>query len=140
MIVITQIADPDRAVPLLSELRATLDAATFQRRLLAALAGGYRLLGAEQGDELVGVLGYRIVEDICWGKTLYVDDLNISPDQRGKGVGGKLLGAAKAAATNAACDHIRLCSGLTRLDAHRFYEAHGMNGFSKQFVLKLGPV
>lgn len=137
MITVSTLQDHQSAVPLLSELRATLDSATFSKRLSAALADGYTLLAAEQDGAIAGVLGYRIVHDICWGKTLYVDDLNIAPDLRCSGIGGKLLEAAKTVAREAGCDHLRLCSGLSRTDAHRFYEAHDMQGFSKQFVLKL---
>ncbi|MGB1209221.1 MAG: GNAT family N-acetyltransferase [Paracoccaceae bacterium] len=134
---IIDILDDERAVPLLAELRTKLDASVLRARLDAARLGGYRLLGLEQDGALVGVLGYRVVQDICWGKTLYIDDLNISADVRGNGYGGQLLEAAKHRARDAGCDHIRLCSGLTRADAHRFYEAHGLKGFSKQFVTDL---
>lgn len=34
---------------------------------------------------------------------------------------------------------MRLCSGLWREDAHRFYESHDMKKFSVQFVLNLAP-
>jgi len=137
MTIVSDIEDIELALPLLAELRAALDPATLSARLSAAVAGGYRVLGATQNDNIVGVLGYRITHDICWGRTLYVDDLNIKPDARGTGIGGALLDVAKVRASELGCDHLRLCSGLTRLDAHRFYEAHDLIGFSKQFVIAL---
>lgn len=137
MTTISDIEDITLAIPLLADLRAALDPATLATRLSAAVVGGYRVLGATQGGEIMGVLGYRIIHDICWGRTLYVDELTIMPHARGTGIGGALLEAAKARAMDEKCDLMRLCSGLTRLDAHRFYEAHDLKGFSKQFVLAL---
>jgi len=137
MISVSPAHDIRRAVPLLSELRNTLDPDTFAKRLTAAVEAGYQIMIAEQDGVVVGVLGYRIALDLCWGSTFYIDDLNVDPTLRSSGVGAQLLTAAKSAAREAGCDHIRLCSGLTRTDAHRFYEAQGMQGFSKQFVFKV---
>jgi GNAT superfamily N-acetyltransferase len=131
------ITHSDRALPLLKELRSSLNDDIFLARLYTAIKGGYRVMGLHKDEAVVAVLGYRIVNDICWGKTFYVDDLNVSSDMRGSGIGGQLIETAKRKAREENCDHLRLCSGLTRTDAHRFYEAHDLNGFSKQFVLAL---
>jgi len=128
---------PDHAADLLRTLRTALSDAAYSHRLRDAVAGGYTLIGAQQGGALRGVLGYRLVHDLCWGKTLYVDDLVIDPDHRGHGLGGALLDAARDCAKIETCDHIRLCSGVTRTEAHRFYRAHGYDSFSTQFVLAL---
>jgi len=137
MIQVIALSDAGRAEDLLRTLRATLDDATYTSRLKNAVANGYCILGLEDDGAMVGALGYRITFDLCWGKSLCVDDLVVAPDLRGGGHGGALLAAAKAIAQDAQCDHMRLCSGLTRLDAHRFYETNGFGGFSKQFVLAL---
>ncbi|PYG31155.1 GNAT family N-acetyltransferase [Pelagimonas varians] len=137
MIRIETLEDPTPALPVLRELRGTIGEKTFQTRLQAAQKAGYQMMAAFQAEDVVGVLGYRIVHDICWGQTFFIDDLVVTALGRGHGVGGALLGHATQTAHQLECDHIRLCSGLTRVDAHRFYEAHGMTGFSKQFVLAL---
>lgn len=138
MIDIRDVDDFELAIPLLANLRGSLAKDVFMARLSSAIKHGYRVLGASKdNDDLVGVLGYRITQDICWGRTLYIDDLNVAPDARGSGIGKALLDAAKARTAKHGCDHIRLCSGLTRTDAHRFYEANDLQGFSKQFVLSL---
>lgn len=134
---IDPIQDPRQAITLLRTLRDSIDDPVFEARLKAALAAGYTLLGARDDGALVGVLGYRITHDICWGKTLYVDDLICDPTCRGQGIGGALITAAKDTARHEDCDHIRLCSGLTRTDAHRFYETHALQKFSYQFVQPL---
>ncbi|PTX03480.1 GNAT family N-acetyltransferase [Pararhodobacter aggregans] len=125
------------AAPLLRVLRATLDDATFALRLERAEAQGYRVLAALDGSAMVGALGYRLSDDLTWGRTLYVDDLVVAPDRRSSGIGRALLAEARAQAATSNCDHLRLCSGLSRIDAHRFYEANGLQRFSLQFVARM---
>lgn len=134
---VIDITEVDQAGPLLADLRSSLSAKVFHSRLNAAISGGYRMLGLVAGDAVIGLLGYRIVQDICWGKSFYIDDLNVAPGLRGTGHGTTLLDAAKLRAQEEGCDHLRLCSGLRRTDTHRFYEAHDLKSVSKQFVLAL---
>lgn len=136
--VIRQMGDPAPAIPVLRELRRALALDVFERRLAAAWADGYRLLAAQREAAICAVLGYRITRDICWGRSFFVDDLVVSASERGAGLGGLLLNHSLTLARDMNCDHLRLCSGLTRLDAHRFYEAHGLSAPSKQFVIALG--
>ena len=134
MIQVVPLETATRAEPLLRQLRSDLNDATFATRLARAVTQGYRVLGAEDAKgALVGALGYRISDDLCWGRTFYVDDLIVDKTNRGAGIGQALMSAARQIA-RPSCDHIRLCSGMTRLDAHRFYEAQGLARFSFQFV------
>lgn len=137
MIRIETLEDPVPALPVLRELRGAIDEKTFLHRLQAARQAGYQIIAAYNGDVVAGVLGHRTVHDICWGQTLFIDDLVVTAQGRGQGVGGILIDHAIQSARTRGFDHVRLCSGLARADAHRFYEAHGMVGFSKQFVLAL---
>ena len=125
--------DPRQAADLLRILRDKLDDDEFDRRLAHAVAQGYRALAAYDDKHMVGVLGYRLTDDLCWGRTFYIDDLVVQPDHRGGGIGAKLLATAREMAAKD-CDAIRLCSGLTRENAHRFYQANGLDRFSLQFV------
>ena len=130
-------ADPNAAVPLLKSLRTDLSDEVFANRFAAARANGYRLLAAHHGTAFVGILGYVVNETLHWGRTLFVDDLIVDPDQRGCGIGAALITAACNQGIAQGCDNLRLCSGLNREDAHRFYEMRGMSRSSYQFVLPL---
>ena len=136
MITIAHVDQPAEAAPLLRVLRSGLDDALFEERLAKAVRQGYRVLAAYHGAAMAGVLGYRLVDDLCWGRTFYVDDLVVAETVRGQGVGAALLDKARALAAD--CDHMRLCSGLQRHEAHRFYEANGMRRSSLQFVTETG--
>lgn len=120
--------------PILKVLRNTIAGNLFDHRLACALANGYRVLATEDGT---ACFGYHIAHDVYWGKTLYIDDLVVRPDLRSSGIGKALLERAKVEARTLGCDHIRLCSGLNREDAHRFYEANEINRTSIQFAHSL---
>lgn len=122
------------AVGVLRILRASLDGTTFSKRLKEAVKAGFKMITAQKDGAAMGVLGYRILYDVCWGKTFYIDDLVTTPELRSTGVGTALLNHAKKLSIELECDHIRLCSGKIRHDAHRFYEANGFEFFSHQFV------
>lgn len=129
--------DPTPAIPILLELCSKLDYATFNARLNATTEAGYQLVAAYDCDAVVGTLCHRLVHDICWGKTLYIDDLVITENRPDTGIDGGLLDAALKTAQSLSCDHLRLCSGLARAETNHFYETHGISASSKQFVLAL---
>ena len=134
MITVRALDDAARAEALLRQLRNALDDATFFERLARAKAQGYRVIAAFDAENAMhGVLGYRIADDLCWGRTFYVDDLVVDRRVRGQGYGAALMKHACALAAED-CDHMRLCSGLSREEAHRFYETHRLERKSYQFV------
>ena len=52
---------------------------------------GYRLAFVQDTDGVVAVAGFRVGENLAWGRFLYVDDLVTLPSHRSKGYGAKLL-------------------------------------------------
>lgn len=112
--------------PILKLLRGTVANDLHDTRLKQALSNGYRCFVTSDAN---GLLGYQITYDVFWGKTFYIDDLVVEQKQPGSGIGARLIERAKREAHALDCDHIRLCSGLARADAHRFYE---QNCFAKR--------
>ena len=84
---------------------------------------GYRIVAAIEEDKVVAVAGFRVLENMAWGRTLYVDDLSTLPEARGRGHGAALLEWCEEEARRAGCDELHLDSGVgpERLDAHRLY-------------------
>src|SRR4051812_7987834 len=77
---------------------------------LAALAdgqraAGYRLVGSFEPDEedAAAVAGFRVQENLAWGRHLYVDDLVTRADRRGRGHGGALMRRLAGGAGRAGC-------------------------------------
>ena len=89
---------------------------------------GYRLLRSfPQGQAApAAVAGFRIVENLTWGRFLHVDDLLTAPGHRGAGHASTLLIALDQLGDDERCAGLHLDSGVgdDRRDAHRRYFGH----------------
>jgi GNAT superfamily N-acetyltransferase len=129
--------DIRRCLPILTQLRPDLVETGFVARIRRQEAAGYRLVFLEAEGRIQSVAGYRISENLAWGRFLYVDDLVTDEAARGKGYGRQLLDWLVAQARAHDCDQLHLDSGVQRLAAHRFYLAHRLDITSHHFALKL---
>ena len=105
------------------------------RAILKALAS------FEDGEEdAAGVAGFRLAENLAWGRHLYVDDLVTRADRRGRGHGGALMRWLGVEACRRGCDELHLDSGVDadRQDAHRLYFNSGLRIASYHFQRPLG--
>jgi GNAT superfamily N-acetyltransferase len=107
--------------PVMAELREHLqrDAFVATVKRLAEIADYKLAYLADNG--IKAVAGFRISEWLAAGKYLDIDDLVATGSERSKGYGGELFDWLLKYAEENNCDHIRLVSRVTRLDAHRFY-------------------
>jgi len=121
------------------ELRPHVPETEFVTRVRSQEKTGYRLALVEDGDAIVAVAGFRIGENLAWGRFLYVDDLVTSGTCRSRGYGAKLLSWLRERALTECCQQMHLDSGVQREDAHRFYEREGMSKSSFHFVEYLAP-
>jgi GNAT superfamily N-acetyltransferase len=77
---------------------------------------------AIEGEALVGFCTvYLDFVSIRIGQRAWVNELAVDPSRRSQGIGKQLLDAARAWARDHGATHLALDSGLTRVDAHRFY-------------------
>lgn len=94
---------------------------------------GYLQAAVFEDDAVVAVAGYRFMELLYAGRTLYVDDLNTDETRRSRGYGKLLMDWLKAEAKGRGCDHLHLDSGVQRGQAHRFYFREGLTISSYHF-------
>ena len=125
-----------RCYPVMRELRPHLNADEFADQVSRQEQAGYRLAYLEEG-EVRSVAGFRILENLAWGKFFYVDDLVTRAADIGKGYGSALLDWLLNHAKEQGCEQFHLDSGVQRFDAHRFYLVKGMAITCHHFVLKL---
>lgn len=128
-----------RASAALLELRpnhGSLEA--ISARIDAQRATGYRVAAAFDGDEedAAAVAGFRVGENLAWGRFLYVDDLITRAAARGRGHADAVMGLVAEIAAREGCGELHLDSGVgpDRQDAHRFYFRHGMRINSYHFA------
>jgi len=126
------------AYPVINQLRDKLTFDEFLNRVRLAQSEGYKLFYAVTGEKaVVGAVGLRILDDLCWGHHIYVDDLVVGESWRSRGIGKKLMQYVEDLAHSEQCQYIRLASGISRTEAHKFYERLGYQKTSFSFALKL---
>ena len=115
-----------RAEAVHRQLRTTLPA-DYAGRLVQVFANGGRLAVAAEGEAVLGVALWRLIENTYEGRRLYVDDLVTDEAQRSRGIGKRLLGHLENKARGLGCEVLALDSGAQRAGAHKFYFREGMH-------------
>ena len=121
----------------MSLLRPHVKEAEFLPRVQAQQAQGFRLAYVEDEGEVVAVAGYRVMEVLATGRTMYVDDLVTDGARRSHGYGKALLEWLQARAREEGCETFSLDSGTQRQEAHAFYFRERMRVTSFHFAKKL---
>ena len=138
-----QIANTDSDLlacfPVMRELRPHVERGEFLSSIRNQERAGYRLAFAQAQDEPVTVAGFRISENLAWGRFLYVDDLVTCEHHRSKGYGTQMLAWLRVQAAQEGCNQLHLDSGSQRKDAHRFYLREGMQKFGFHFAERIMP-
>jgi len=87
--------------------------------------GGYRVVGSfdEGEEEAAAAAGFRVSDNLPWGRFLYVDDLVTRAAMHGRGHAGALMSWLFEEAEREGCEQFHLDSGVIpeRADAHRLY-------------------
>lgn len=120
--------------PVMRNLRPHITEENFISRIRGQESAGYRLAYVQEPKGVVAVAGFRVVENLAWGRFLYVDDLVTIPAHRSMGYGAKLLSWLKEQAAKEGCEQMHLDSGNQRKEAHRFYEREGMTKAGLHFA------
>ena len=123
--------------PVMRELRTHLVAEEFLGRVRTQERSGYRLAFVQTEAGVVAVAGFRLGENLAWGRFLYVDDLVTASEFRSKGFGAKLLAWLKERAVKEGCSQFHLDSGKEKVHAHRFYEREGLAKSGFHFYVKI---
>jgi GNAT superfamily N-acetyltransferase len=130
-------AEISRCFPVMAHLRPHLVAEKFVGRVEAQQAQGYRLAYLEDEGTVVAVAGFRVMEMLATGRTLYVDDLVTDETRRSRGYGKAMLDWLQNYAREAECETFSLDSGTHRQEAHAFYFRERMRVTSFHFAKKL---
>jgi GNAT superfamily N-acetyltransferase len=132
-------ADIVRCFAVMAQLRPHLtDAADFLARARRQMVDEkWRLAYIEDGEKVAAVAGFRLLECLSSGKTLYVDDLVTAEDRRSQGFGRRLMAWLERQAGEQGCATFSLDSGTQRTGAHRFYFRQGLPIVGFHFAKKL---
>lgn len=129
----------DACFECMHELRPHLDAGSFRQRIRSMQTQGYFLAYVEEGGRVAGVAGYRYLDMLHAGQSLYVDDLVVPESVRSTGLGTVLIDWLRDEAIRNGCETLHLDSGVQRHRAHKFYFDRGMHIASFHFAQSLRP-
>jgi GNAT superfamily N-acetyltransferase len=125
-------APPGRAPPGWNEMRAE---AALRHAILSYQSTVFVAVAP------IGLVGFATVyldiESVRFGRRAWVEDLAVHPEFRSRGIGKRLLTAAKEWARTQGATHLGLESSEARADAHRFYEREAPDARSKSYTWKL---
>lgn len=124
---LTSPAEVQMAYSVMKQLRPHLEnEQVFVEQVSRMQQQDYALIAAFENHEIVGLAGYRLQENLMYGKFLYVDDLVVTENARSKGVGSKILKAVIKVAKENNCAEFVLDTGLSMAMAQRFYFSQGL--------------
>jgi len=113
--------------PVMRELRPQLtDEQDLLQRAQRMRGQGYRLLAAWHGSRALALAGYRLQENLVYGRFLYVDDLVVTQDSRSQRLGARLLRHLRTIAHEAGCGELVLDTALSNALGQRFYFRQGL--------------
>lgn len=99
----------------------------YVSRLSAVFANGARMALVVDDRAVLSLALWRLIENTCEGRRLYVDDLVSDEARRSQGAGKKMLDWLEDKANARGCAVLALDSGVQRQRAHRFYFREGMH-------------
>ena len=114
------------AWPLVAQLRPHLDADALVARMQRQFGEGFRAHVLYDEGAPRAYAGWRVHENLVYGRHMYVDDLVTDETARSRGHGKAMLDWLKAEATRRGCARLQLDSGTWRKDAHAFYLREGL--------------
>jgi len=89
---------------------------------------GELLVSEGDGGEILGMVSLLYtVSTAMGGKVALLEDMVVSPDHRGRGVGSSLVGASLELAKKRGCKRVTLLTDFDDLAAERFYQKHGFS-------------
>jgi GNAT superfamily N-acetyltransferase len=98
---------------------------------------GYRMFALYREEKPISVAGVEVMTNLYNLRHLWIYELVTDAAERSKGYGTQLLQYLEDFARQESCSAVVVSSGLSRIDAHRFYGASGYEGVSTVFRKKL---
>ena len=128
-------ADAPALIELMALLGHQLEPATIARRI--ALTSLPTLVAAEK-ERIVGLCGLAATVHIHREQPVgRITILVFAEDQRGRGIGSKLIEEAERRLTAAGCGIVEVTSNFRFEEGHAFYEARGFTRSSFRFYREL---
>ncbi|MCL1844329.1 MAG: GNAT family N-acetyltransferase [Defluviitaleaceae bacterium] len=118
-------SDLREAYPLVRQLRPHLSEGEFIETATEMISQGYTPValfdGAGDGEKISAYAGYAELLNLYYGRHIWIYELVVDENERGKGLGKILLSHIEKIACEKKLNCIALSSGVQKESAHRFY-------------------
>ncbi len=133
-ITIKEIKSPEEMLqqfPLLKQLNPHLQKDDCQKMFPQMIKNGYRMIGAFDGKNCVGISGFWVNTKIWCGKYIEADNLVVDQNYRSSGIGKILMEWISNEGKKLNCQVSVLDSYVSNEKSHRFYfrEGYIIRGF-----------
>jgi GNAT superfamily N-acetyltransferase len=134
-----RVADARRIAELLGQLGYPADENAVERRLERLdRSEADATWVAEDGDELVGLVGIHISQVLAYDRdAAKVSEIVVDDRYRRRGVGARLMEVAEDEARRRGCVVLFLTTAERRKDAHAFYRRLGFEETGRRFAKPL---
>ncbi|MGZ8191124.1 MAG: GNAT family N-acetyltransferase [Methylococcaceae bacterium] len=86
------------------------------------------ILVTRKNNRIIGMVNLLFtISTALGGRVAILEDMVVSPTERGSGIGSSLLDAAIITARESGCKRITLLTDDSNKIAHQFYKKHGFN-------------
>lgn len=109
----------------LNEMYPSLTYEDYKNELDLMLSNNYGQLAVFKDNTCIGLSGYWFNSKLWCGKYLELDNVIISKNYRGHGIGDMLFDAAQKKAEELGCSILTLDSYTDNFKAHKFFYNHG---------------
>jgi GNAT superfamily N-acetyltransferase len=129
--------DIEGCYSVIAQLRPHLSQSEFIQRVKRQKQDGYKLAFLKSEINICAVAGFRISENLAWGKFLYLDDFVSDENHRSQGAGKQFFSWLIEYGHAQGCKQFHLDSGVQRFLAHKFYFREKMKIEGYHFSMEL---
>ena len=105
--------------------RETVPMDILQTRLNEMISMGYQCIGVYDQEELIGICGVWVLNKLYSGKHVEPDNVIISPQYQGKGIGELMLNFLNDYAKEIGCDRAEVNCYAKNVRGKKFWENQG---------------
>ncbi|MDO5980529.1 GNAT family N-acetyltransferase [Flavivirga spongiicola] len=124
-------------IPFLKELKPDVSVASLEERLKDMLLNNYKCVGIFDDQKLIGISGLWVLTKYYVGKHIEPDNVFISPEYQGKGIGKLLVDWIFKYAKSIGCEASELNCYVKNERGRRFWESQGYELVAYHFQKQL---
>lgn len=99
--------------------------------------GNYQCLGAFNGEELIGICGFWVLNKLYAGKHIEPDNVYVKAEYRSKGVGDLMLQWLFEYAKQIGCEGLEVNCYTKNIKGKKFWESQGFEALGYHMIKKI---